>query len=388
MQLLSRSLLFVVMVFPTFAQSDQERLREATARNLLTIPVSIDGKVEPFVIDTGATYTLIFNRPLMKEGQPGPVVGGAGSSNCSTQTVSFSEGKLGGVEFEASDAIAADLRHLEDFAGRRIPGVVGGRIFENGPVELDYGRGKASFVQDRSADADIRLTLTPLRRFCCSVQATVVVNRRRLRGTFLIDTGAPGVDVVLTRSAAAKFGLKSAGSAISVPGLCASASVATIPGQTDLLLDGMRPIPVWLLASLDRDGSLSEAEFDGIIGGGVLSRFESVVVDAKAKVLWLHGFAAKVGNSCCSPDRLGLKHGDLFRGTVRSAGLQPGVAHWRMVTLSLGLMELCPLPSVARAMARPKAGKAPSVPACLEPVERNQTPALVMAAGESLVRIL
>lgn len=185
--------------------------------------------------------------------------------------------QIGALTIADAEIVAIDMRPVWNALGRRIEGVIGRDLFRQHAVAIDFLAGTVTI----SAPAQFRPPLSavelPLRAnggLMLTQGALSIEKNRSIPATFLIDTGAIGVDMFLNAPFATTQvrGTSSAGM---------RTRYRTVAGNTrfvmrrlaqlrlgPLLLDG----PVGDI-SLDRKGVLAAGQWDAVLGGGVLRRF-------------------------------------------------------------------------------------------------------------------
>jgi hypothetical protein len=262
-------------------------LSAASARNLLFLPVRLGGAAErPFVLDTGASLTIVDSGIAAEEGLragPAVVTRGAGADRCPLARLETAKARAGRTSL--APVFAADLGGLASFLGMPIAGIAGGSLFSKAVVALDFARGEARLLPPGSFQPAPRDRVVPLldpRGTCCLAEVILRFRSKTLRGRFLVDSGAPGFEVILAAPFARNSGLLPADSSgkIEVPGLCATSSLVPLPGKAALRLGDVAVSRVNLFASLDAQGALASSDFDGVIGGALLRRLGEVLVDA------------------------------------------------------------------------------------------------------------
>ena len=274
---------------PTSLAQDvtREQIQAASQANLLILPIRIGDQPErPFIFDTGASSTLIVNRRQSGEGSR-RTLGGAGSAKCEAARLPATTLRVLRQRFTTDDAVAMDLSALQEFLQRPLPGVIGGDLLREHVWLLDYARGTARIVKPPKPNTLVPVPIRPVGKLCCSVEAVLTVGSKRIAGRFLIDTGAPGIGVVLTRAAAVRHGLLNDGQLqFALPGLCASAEVSSY-GNATLAVADVPPQTIPLLLSRDTDGALAGGDYIGVVGGEVLGKFGRAIIDGPRSIIWV-----------------------------------------------------------------------------------------------------
>lgn len=285
----------LLLVLHGSGDAQQADATEAIRKNLLFATVGIDGHGEhSLVLDTGASATAILNerlgRKLQLPASRTVTLGGAGSNDCKAAAtapmlLTVSRRKLQPVELDM-----IDLSGIERFVGRPIEGIIGGSLFNNYAVALDFTTSRAVALADGDRDY-IGFTAIPLSSgtgLCCFVELHLSIASRDLRGRFLIDTGAPSIDIALAPRFVQEHNLPPAATAktVALPALCATSSLLSYPHTADVRIGNFRLRQVNVLLSLDRAGAFADGAFDGIVGGSFLRRFGELVLDVpKARLL-------------------------------------------------------------------------------------------------------
>jgi len=264
-----------------------DRLRQSAKHNLVTIPVQLNGGAAvPFALDSGASSTIV-NEKLaskLRLQQAKTVVGhGAGIGPCILREMLQVKVRAGGGNVESS-VFAASLEPLESFMGLPMNGVVGGTLFLTHVVSIDY-RARTAYISKTtnfvSRPNDIRILVTPSGSLCCVAHAEIQLHGMHWPARLLIDTGALPFEVVLTREFAAQRNItvESRTEIVEVPGLCGMSKLAKSAAIAHI--QGLPAIPAVIFVSTDNRGSLSSADFDGVIGSELLRRFGTVIFDAR-----------------------------------------------------------------------------------------------------------
>jgi len=254
---------------------------------LLRVPVSFGtGKPIPMVVDTGSAATLIFNRREVESRgwrMSGKVsLSGAGSKRCEGQVTEALKAVVGSTSLPPTEAYVVSFALIERFLHDRIDGVIGGGFFEGRVLRLDYNNHTVVNVAE-TTNADGKYAAVPLRRaggHCCHVQATIVLGKTALSGDFLVDSGAPAAELLLSPRFASRNHIKTGeGEQVEFPGLCAMSRFSRFTTPVSLRLGDMTLDEVKTLVSHDRNGAFASGGFDGVIGGKLLRRFSEVIID-------------------------------------------------------------------------------------------------------------
>ena len=253
-------------------------VRAATARNLLFLPVTLGDSQRSFVVDTGASSTIVNARIAREAGLALGSVAfsrGAGADRCPLAAVEV--GARAG-KTALSPVYAADLGALEDFSGVRIDGIAGASLFAKAPVALDVSSRTVALLDELvPAAGDVPI---PVVEGCCVIEAEILAGAVKARGRFLLDTGAPGLEVVIAAPFARRHRLERAREAATgIPGLCAPSTMVPVDGRVRIRVGLLPSRVVTAFLSVDREGVLADGTLDGAIGGELLRRLGTIVID-------------------------------------------------------------------------------------------------------------
>jgi hypothetical protein len=269
-----------------FAQA--QAADENSPHKLLFVPVRIAGSTErSFALDTGATSTALVNEPIGRRFDLRPhgtvILGGAGSSRCKAMITDPVSIVISGKKLDPQPVELIDLGPLEQFVGMPIDGIVGGTLFDKYAMELDYPHLRAIALSVRARELRGMSAIPMSKRFglCCVVELSLSINGRKMAGRFLVDTGAPDVDLALGPAFAKKNDVVPSLSSkvTSLPALCATTSLAEYGQSVDVRLGTLKVAGVRVVLSLDQAGAFVDGGFDGVVGGAFLRRFQRVVID-------------------------------------------------------------------------------------------------------------
>ncbi|MCA1829574.1 MAG: aspartyl protease family protein [Myxococcales bacterium] len=267
-------------------------LKALTAKNLIFVSVSLNGAAgRPFVLDTAASATIVDTRVARDDGlEPRRTVhsGGAGAETCLLAEIETVTARVGDTTL--SPVYSADLSALGEFTGIAIDGIAGGDLFSKNAVAIDFAAKQVTLSPAgafKPGPTDVSVALRDSAAICCTIDAELRFRSKRLRGRFLVDTGAPAFDVVLAAPFARRHRLRPGPRAAraEVPGLCATSALVRLAGKARLHLGGLDPIDVTVFASFDRVGMLASGAVDGLVGGELLRRLDRVVVDVSGRRL-------------------------------------------------------------------------------------------------------
>lgn len=115
----------------------------------LLIPVTLDGKVYPFIFDTGVPY-IVYDKTLRSHLGPAVNVVNVVTQNGATQAELFdapnaTAGKLS-LKTQAS-VVCSDLKMLRESAGYDVFGLVGMAFLKDHVIDVDFDRGKLTFLK-------------------------------------------------------------------------------------------------------------------------------------------------------------------------------------------------------------------------------------------------
>lgn len=281
-------LLWFLLVLDASGAAQRPDASTAIRNNLLFATVSIDDKGDhSLILDTGASATAVLDerlgRKLHLHAPRTITLGGGGSDNCKAAVTNPLSLTVSGKRLQAVGLNLLDLSPIERLVGRPVEGVIGGRLFNNYAVALDFATARA-VVLAKGAYNYPGFTAIPIsssQGLCCLVELHLSIASRQLRGRFLIDTGAPSIDVALAPRFLQDNNILPAASAktITLPTLCATSTLALYEPTAEVRIGTVTVPQVSLLLSLDRTGAFANGGFDGIIGGVFLRRFHKAVVD-------------------------------------------------------------------------------------------------------------
>jgi predicted aspartyl protease len=262
--------------------------------NAVFVQATIEGTTANLLVDSGASTSLILDRTVANRmglsTKAHQNLKGAGKDACPASRLPETGVKLGHRTVPAPDAFASDLAPIASFLKHPVDGVIGGELFRGQIVTLDFSRDLLLLSAHRNdSPQQLVVPMVSLGGLCCAIEAELEVNGRTIRGKFVLDTGAPTIALALTRSFADKMKLlpnEKLQPVIRLPALCGPSQLGKFPSQVSLRL-GDRQFPVGLWIGLDREGSLNEARFDGVLGGEFFARFREVTFDVPGKKLIL-----------------------------------------------------------------------------------------------------
>jgi predicted aspartyl protease len=256
-------------------------------RRLLTIPVVVNGVAGTFLVDTGASGTILdsaFADRLGLKPSGGVSVERAYSTEQSV-TVDVAQVAIGPKLWSDAPLAVLNLGTLSRMAGVPIVGVLGADLLATTIVKLSYSSGTAQVVTEIE-DGALPVTLTKARgRYFVPVR----IGRSTL--ALLLDSGTNMT--AISDSAWQKLpsaskgqdrveGVLSSGSSLGSALACLPA-LALGDGTADQL--ALRELPARVVLP-SQSGSFADAEFDGIVGGDILARWE-VTLDLHHAFIYL-----------------------------------------------------------------------------------------------------
>ncbi len=302
LSVISISVLVISIESPTKHAHIGDKLYESqsdtidiTYQGHLYFTLSINNETGNFIYDTGADH-LYFDRDfydsksfthsnIIEMHQPG-----VGTESKRVEVIrDHIFFQIGQHEFTSTVTPILDLRNiLGDFAD----GIFGKSILKNYTLQVDYIRETAILSQSKEPlhwtdYTGVQLELLDNKML---LPATLLIqDSLRVKGKFLLDFGA-GRTVYLTSEIANKFGLENA----LRNKLLYYSNNGGVGGRSEGHEFLMKSITIGdeMVSnfvgsySTDKKGALSEAMYIGIIGNGILDRFD-LVVDHKENYLYL-----------------------------------------------------------------------------------------------------
>jgi len=262
--------------------------------NLVILRGSINGsKPLDFILDTGASTSVISDSRardlgLKLEGKTGATTQGGSIEASFVKGVSLS---LSGVEFPKMTLAAIRLSGLEAGLGRRVDGILGYDIFNRFVVEIDYVSRVVTFYEPQAYKYSGHGEAIPI-----SVEDNtpfvvgMITEPKPIEGSFLIDTGAPGI-LNIAGPFAAKHKLLD-----SVPHTISITSGALLAGRSSGKIGRVEGFQIGSLVikkpvvnfSQDTGGSEGEeasTEYGGLIGGEILRRFKLIIDYSRKQII-------------------------------------------------------------------------------------------------------
>jgi len=262
--------------------------------NLVILQVSINssGPLD-FILDTGASTTVISDSRakelgLKLEGKTDATTQGGSIEAAFVKGVSLN---LSGMEFPNLTMAAIRLSGLEAGLGQKVDGILGYEIFNRFVIEIDYASKFVTFYEPQSYKYSGRGEVIPIR---IEDNTPFVVGKitgpKTIEGSFLIDTGAPGI-LNIAGPFAAKHRLLD-----SVPHTISITSGALLAGRSSGKIGRVEGFQIGSLVikkpvvnfSQDTGGSEGEeasTEYGGLIGGEILRRFKLIIDYSRKQII-------------------------------------------------------------------------------------------------------
>jgi hypothetical protein len=308
--------------------------------NHVYVEATVDGKGPyTFIVDTGG-HTLLSPR-LIKEVGLKPigeaVTSGAGEGHGTTGFVHFGEIALGRVRLRNQDAFATDI-YDKAIEGIPVDGMVGFELVRRMVMTIDYGRHTITFTRpdrfEASADSGLKVP------FVFYDHLPNVAGRiGDLPARFDIDTGSrSALDVTSPFVAAHRLRERFTKGTLAVTGYGVGGPARSyVVRMPSVAIEGITIEHPVVDLSESRSGSLSDPNFDGNVGSGLLKRFV-VTFDYARQFMYLRRIEP-VPPDVGTFDRSGLwinAHGDGYEVmdvAPRSAAAQAGLAVGDLITL-------------------------------------------------------
>jgi hypothetical protein len=258
-----------------------------------------DSAARWFILDTGASTTLdsAFAASL---GRPAARTEGGGGGGESRVTVRFVDGVRLSLVDAADHAVAAvpaqrvaavDLSAVSRAEGRPVAGILGGSFFARYAVVIDYERRRVEVHRPGSFRGPDGWAAIPLQvegdLVFARATATLRPGEGPVAGWYQLDTGG-GHALILNTPFVAGHQLAAPAAATADTLLSIGGGAAAQRGHVAAFrLGGATLTDVGALFSLARSGLYASGDFDGSVGGGLLTRFSALAFDYAAKRMWL-----------------------------------------------------------------------------------------------------
>lgn len=238
----------------------------------------------PFAMDTGSPPTII-DTELAKELDlavtPMGRVGGAGEGSTPMAGIGGVRLEMGGIDFGVRPMMGVSInKRLSGYSGRPVMGLIGNDFIATHIVEVDYAKRRVT-VRDPKGwryEGDGVVIPTRKRGYTFIPGEVTPEGGEPIRARFMIDTGA-GLTASLTTPFVTKHDLLGrAGPTIErTVGFGLGGEVRHEVARLGSIRVGSFELrqPVVTL-SQDRGGALASQDYDGLIGGEILSRFKVI----------------------------------------------------------------------------------------------------------------
>lgn len=300
MRRLAGYLMWMFLLSPTIGAAQDYVAHFEQVDGLIYVEVAVNGSEPvPFLLDTGATGSLVSPATARVAGLHGyesKAIGGPGSGGGpglgGTQAGEIVHGvslRAGNFEFPPQDVMVAPVGAVTAGTGHRTDGILSvSRLDE---IEIDYGSGVIRFD---SADRAPLAGGIPLRLedgFPLIEAEIGLPQGGRIRGTFLVDTGAKLAGLILTRSFLDRHPeILRCGEHPRIPNIAVFGGEMQLEGGRVASLGFGRYTlaqPFTLFAH-SRSAIFDGQGIDGVIGTQLLSRFR-IVMDLRRGKLYLDG---------------------------------------------------------------------------------------------------
>ena len=260
---------------------------EFFADTRIFVRVTVNGRPVLAMLDSGASSTVLdrrFASSLGLSAEDELTGQGAGGSTQYSEIKGLNV-QLGDLNWNNGEAVAIDLSGVEKQVGHPLPIILGGELFRDAVVEIDFKRRRIAFHDPSSyrADSDARVVaLTP----AGEIQAICVLVEGR-PAKLLFDLGNAGSVDLFPRFWEEPGFIGNRRTSTTFAGGVGGMSVQKVTMLRNIVLGGetFKEVPSRLE---DRQSSLAarSGELDGNIGMGVLGRFHLVVDFAHHRVLF------------------------------------------------------------------------------------------------------
>jgi hypothetical protein len=263
-----------------------QRFAVGRGGDFLLIPVKLGGKDRLFVVDTGASSTVVDISLLIEKPREVVTVGTA-VGVAKVGLFDPPDASIGGLPLRIDTVYGMDMNALREVSGLPVEGILGMDFLGQHVIHVNFDRGELLLLKSVPQDPGQKFPITWKRGDMPEIEASVV-GEKKIR--FAIDTGAVGLDsgaleARQTRSLFGRSEFRKVGSALEETASGTSSS-PLYQGKRLVLGDFQVERPVF-----------SGAHRLALLGLGFWSRFE-VTVDFPARKLYL-----KKGQSYERPDR-------------------------------------------------------------------------------------
>lgn len=255
--------------------------------NRIFVRARINGRPVLAMLDSGASSTVLDRRFASSLGlsQKGDLTGQGAGGSTQYGLVKGLSVQLGDLGWHGGDAVAIDLSAVEKQVGHPLPIVLGGELFRNTVVEIDFKRRRIAFHDPslyRPAPDAHAAPLTPAGE---NQAISMLVEGRPAK--LLFDLGNAGTIDLFPRFWEQPGFIGNRGTSTTFAGGVGGMSVQKLAMLRTITLGGatFRVIPSRLE---DRESSQDarSGDLDGNIGMGVLSRFHLIVDFPHHRVLF------------------------------------------------------------------------------------------------------
>ncbi|GGL98403.1 hypothetical protein GCM10011594_17860 [Nakamurella endophytica] len=241
--------------------------------------VSVAGKPYAFIVDTGASVTILDSKVVEEAGlqTAGAKITGSGAA-CPTvsQPVHLQDWSIGGEAMPPATAPSTSIAFAgKKFHGLTVGGLLGADVFRAfGSVRLDYAGGSLRL----GGPVDAGKQTVPI-LLAGGNGSTEIVASVRLHGTathMLVDTGASRTTVDSTF--ADRVGLQKVGKQVKLSSVSCTSSSQEV--TVDQLTAGTVDLPTVTGVSVGTENAKkSNGHLVGLIGSDVLSTYKTVTFD-------------------------------------------------------------------------------------------------------------
>jgi len=260
---------------------------EYVAGTRIFVRATINGRPVLAMLDSGASSTVLDRRFASSLGlsPKGDLTGQGAGGSTQYSVVQGVTVKLGDLSWNGGDAVAIDLSAVEKQVGHPLPMVLGGELFRDAVVEIDFKRRRIAFhnpLSYRAAPDAHAVALTPAGE---NQAISVLVEGRAAK--LLFDLGNAGAVDLFPRFWEQSGFADNRRASTTFAGGVGGMSVQKVTMLRTIALGGatFKELPSRLE---DRQSSLAarSGDLDGNIGMGVLSRFHLVVDFPHRRVLF------------------------------------------------------------------------------------------------------
>ena len=273
---------------PQSNQSPSAVLREIpfdlVSTGHILLEVRVNGKPGWFILDSanhGITLDFEFARRAGVEIQQGYIASGGGSDSIEAGRASNVAIELSGIVLSNSSVTAIMLKPMEPALGRSFDGILGSDLFTRYVVEVDYSN-KVIRLYDsatyRSGGKGEVIRLEVDQDSLPFIRVGVTMPEKQVaEGKFLIDSAAAFVAVLLKSFTESHNLISPSLRTYEDAGLSTGGGISFLATRAEQVKVGSFALsnPV-ILISQDRKGSMSQRNYDGLIGGDFLRRFKVV----------------------------------------------------------------------------------------------------------------